>query len=163
MTSPAADLLPRADAAAERLREHARGEPAAGLTVPDEPTGERWDWGQVWAHVAEFPPYWIGQIRRILATQQDEPVPFGRVKSDPGRIARIEADRNTPHAELMARVEGAMMELRNMIGALTDEEWARRGLHPTRGVMDLRAITEEFLVSHLEQHADQLDTIAERR
>ena len=36
---------------------------------PDEGTGERWEAGQVWAHLAEFPGFWLDQIRAILAAR----------------------------------------------------------------------------------------------
>src|SRR5919198_752694 len=76
------------------------------LTSPDPPTGERWEWGQVWAHLSEFCPYWMGQVRLVLESPQSEdPMPFGRVKSDPARVAAIEADRGRPPAELMNLLE----------------------------------------------------------
>jgi threo-3-hydroxy-L-aspartate ammonia-lyase len=36
-------------------------------------------------------------------------------------------------------------------------DWEVSGLHPARGEMRLSEIVERFLVSHLEEHADQLD------
>ena len=51
-----------------------------GLTDPDPATGERWDAGQVWAHIAEFVPYWIAQAERVLASEFRRP---GAVRPDP--------------------------------------------------------------------------------
>jgi hypothetical protein len=43
----------------------------------------------------------------------------------------------------------------------TPEQWAsRRFAHLTLGEMDLSRIMEDFLVGHLEAHADQLEALA---
>jgi hypothetical protein len=142
---------------AVRLEEHAGAAPAAGVTEPDQPSGERWEWGQVWAHLAEFIPYWIEQIGLVVEGDGSEPVPFGRVKTDPGRIAAIERDRALPVAQLWARMRSQLADLWNLIDHLPQEGWAKQGQHPTLGVMDMPRIFNEFLVGHLEQHAAQLD------
>jgi hypothetical protein len=155
--TPAEQFMARVDAVQARLEQHAASEPAEGLTDPDPPTGERWDWGQVWAHLAEFVPYWSGEVLRILESEGDDPVSFGRTKADPARIAAIEADRDRPPSELMDRLSAQLAELRMLIRRLTPTDWERRGAHPTLGVMEMPAIFREFLVGHLEAHADQLD------
>jgi DinB family protein len=156
--SPRADgYLKRLDVVQARLEEHAASPPAPGLTDPDPPTGERWEWGQVWAHLAEFVPYWCGQVRLIVQAEGTDAVPSGRVKSDPARVAAIEASRHQPPAELMSRLAGHIEELRALILDLTPADWERRGVHSTLGEMGMPAIFEDFLVGHLEGHADQLD------
>jgi hypothetical protein len=155
VTAP--DFLRRLDAVHGRLRRHAELPPQPGLTAPDPPSGERWDWGQVWAHLAEFIPYWTDQVRLALAWKRGAPMAFGRVKSDPERVAAIERDRRRPVAELRARLDGHISDLRSMIETLPPEGWTLRVAHPTLGTMDMREVFEEFLVGHLEQHAAQLD------
>lgn len=155
--TPAEDLLARVDAVQARLERHAVSPPPAGLTDPDPPTGERWDWGQVWAHLGEFVPYWSAQVRVIVETEGQDPVPFGRTKKDPARVAAIEADRYRQPSELMSRLTGQLDELRALIRRLRAEDWRRRGAHSTLGVMDMPAVFREFLVGHLEAHAAQLD------
>jgi DinB superfamily len=157
---PADRLILRLQYVTMRLGGHARGMAAGGLTDPDQPTGERWEWGQVWAHLAEFIPYWIAQVRRVAAAEGDEPVPFGRTKTDPERIDAIERDRGRPVSELWARMRSQMADLWNLIDHLPAEAWGKRGLHPTLGGMDMSSILDDFLVGHLEQHADQLDGLA---
>jgi hypothetical protein len=125
------------DSVEARLERHADSPPADGLTDPDPPTGERWDWGQVWAHLGEFVPYWSAQVRLIVQTGGRDPVPFGRTKQDPVRIAAIEADRHRPPAELMARLASHLEELRALIRDLRPEDWGRRGAHSTLGVMEM--------------------------
>jgi hypothetical protein len=63
----AAPYLARLRAAQRRLVEHAARALPDGLTDPDPGASERWEAGQVWAHLAEFPGYWLEQIRSLLA------------------------------------------------------------------------------------------------
>jgi hypothetical protein len=152
-------LLGRLEVVAGRLRRHAESAAPGGLTAPDPPTGERWDWGQVWAHLAEFLPYWMGQVRMALAASPEEQVPFGRTKADPERIAAIERDRRVPVPQLLDRLERQMEDLRAMIESLTSVDWGRQVTHETLGIMDMPLVFDEFLVGHLEQHAAQLDEL----
>ena len=43
---------------------------------------------------------------------------------------------------------------------LPADAWQLRGTHPTRGEMPVTEIVERMLLSHLEEHADQLDLLA---
>ena len=155
--TPFLDRLARVE---RRLAEHAARPVPSGLTDPDPGASERWEAGQVWAHLAEFPGYWLDQVRHILVARADAgagPIPFGRTKDDPGRLAAIERERRTDPAELLRRVIAQLAELTTTLGALEDEAWAARGLHPRRGEMPLPEIVERFILGHLEEHADQLD------
>jgi hypothetical protein len=163
MPDPSESLLRRLRAVQERLAALSRTEPPSRLTDPDPPTGERWDWGQVWAHIAEFPGYWTGQIRSIMEADHAGPVPFGRVKSDPGRLAAIDAERATPAVELFVKLVNQVDELRTLMANMSDEDWRQEGVHQTLGPMRMPGIFEEFLVGHLEQHAEQLDRLAHDR
>src|SRR5437867_12761272 len=108
MTTPQVEAyLDRLAAVERRLVEHAERPLPMGLTDPDPGASERWEAGQVWAHLAEFPGYWDAQVRLLLASRAEgaaEPIPFGRTKTDPGRIAAIEDERRTDPAELLRRV-----------------------------------------------------------
>ncbi|HEX6538261.1 MAG TPA: hypothetical protein VF155_03680 [Candidatus Dormibacteraeota bacterium] len=156
-----AELLERLDAVEARLA--ARSTAAYGsesLTDAEPGSGKRWHAGQVWAHVAEAVPYWIDQAQLVANTYVDEPVPFGRTKSDLGRIAAIARDRDQPVSVLWAVTHSDIEALRLVIASLDDVAWSARGLHPTRGVMSMEQIFDEFLVAHLEEHADQLETLS---
>lgn len=152
-------LLARMAVAEGRLAASA-DHPPPGLTDADPATGERWDAGQAWAHVAEFVPYWQGEIERVLAGRGSAPVPFGRTTEDPGRVGAIEAGRNEPPSDQMARLAGALMLLRTYLVGLSDTQWSARGLHERRGEMTVAEILDGFVVSHLEEHADQLEKLA---
>jgi len=115
------------------------------------------DWGpkELLAHTAEMLGYWPVQIDQILAGGP-EPVPFGRVSTDPARIERIGRDRELPTAELFERIGGEASALGTRIRALSAGDAARLGLHPRLGEMTVDAIVQRFLVGHLEEHVEQL-------
>ena len=155
--------LARLRAVQERLREHADRE-LPGLTDADPESGERWEAGQVWAHVAEFPDYWLDQIERVIRgvdAGEREPIPFGRVKTDPGRIAAIERDRRVAPDKLLERIRAAIDRAEGVLLDYVPPQWDRLGVHPTRGEMPASRIFERFVVDHLEEHAAQLDELAE--
>ena len=144
----------RLRAAASRVRQQA-GTFGDRETEPDPPTGEQWDRGQVLSHIAEFLPYWVEQFDGIVAAGGGGH-PFGRTKQTPSRLARIESGRHRSDADLLGEmdvgVERAITFVRNLSAAACDLE----GAHPTRGRMSIGSAVEEFVVAHLEEHADQL-------
>ncbi|HMJ80559.1 MAG TPA: hypothetical protein VK592_05905 [Candidatus Dormibacteraeota bacterium] len=159
---PGPAFLARLVAARGRLAAHAASGAHAGLTGADPATGERWDAGQVWAHLAEFPAYWVGQFEAILAARADgatEPIPFGRPRTDPGRVGPIERDRHEAPALLHERVQADIDAFEAFLGRLRPVDWSVTGLHPTLGELALPAMVERFVVGHLEEHADQLDEL----
>jgi len=157
---PAQGFLLRIDDVAERLEHLAPlSPPPIGLTEPDQPSGERWEWGQVWAHLGEFVPYWTGEIKKIVDAGSDEPVSFGRVKTDPVRVGAIERDRRTPPEELIERLQSQLRDARVLLADLGPDDWKRRGAHETLGAMDVEGMVEAFLCRHLEDHADQLENL----
>ena len=157
MTAAIDTLLARLAHAERRLAEHADQPLPTGLTDPDPDGDERWEAGQVWAHLAEFPGYWLAQAQRVVALPTNEPVPFGRVKTDAGRLEAIERDRHTDPSALLARVRASLANVSDAARDLPPEAWTRRGMHPTLGEMNVERIVDRFIVSHLEEHADQLD------
>jgi hypothetical protein len=158
--SPLGELLGRLESVGESLSLAASGA-AEGLTDAEPGTGERWDAGQLWAHVVEFVPYWIEEGRKVLDLGAEEPVPFGRVKTDPGRIASIENLREIPVQLQSAATASNIRELRWFLREIDEQPggWEREGLHQKLGVMRMTRIVEEFLVGHLEEHLHQLERL----
>ena len=150
------EWLDRLDAVEERLSSFANGERRGGLTDPDPGGEERWDEGQVWAHIAEFGAYWLAELRRILDAPGTAPVPFGRTKSDPRRIAAIAQNQARPPRAQLDPALVALDELRALLSTMDSHDWSRIGEHPTLKTMDVNKFLDEFLVGHYEQHADQI-------
>jgi hypothetical protein len=152
-------MLSRIDAARKRLEELAR-KTSAGLTDPEPDTGERWEAGQVWGHVAEFPGYWVSQVRSILSSSSATP-PFGRTVTDPDRLGAIDRGLRESRAALVSRALDGTGAAREYFAGLGDADWSRSGRHRVRGVMGVAQIVERFVVGHLEEHADQLASLSE--
>ena len=106
--------------------------------------------------------FWPAEIDKILAGGP-EPVPFGRVSTDPGRIGRIGRDRELPTAELFDQIRAEARRVVAKIGSLSATDAARQGLHPRLGEMTVGHIVERFLVGHLEEHVEQLRGILATR
>jgi hypothetical protein len=159
MSASVDTLIARVTESERRLVEHASQPLPAGLSDPDPGAEERWEAGQIWAHLAEFPAYWLGQAQRVIGQPTHSPVPFGRVKTDAGRLGAIERDRHTDPQALLDRVRSSLAEVTDAVRSWDDHTWRLRGIHPTRGEMSVEQIIETFIANHLEEHADQLDSL----
>jgi DinB superfamily len=127
-------------------------------TVFDHSDEAQWGPPEVLAHVAEMVPFWLGEMERVLAGAP-EPVPFGRIATDPVRIAILGRDRTVPPAALYDRISNDLRLLERRLAELTPAELARRGLHPTRGEMTVASMPDVFITGHLTEHVGQLATL----
>lgn len=147
--------LARVDAVEQRLSSLAG--PVAGLSPEDASTGERWEAGQVWGHITEFVPYWVEQLEEVVDDYRGEPVPFGRISTDPDRLAAIELGKRMDFTTHLSWLGVHLADLRGFLTALGESAWSAKGLHSRLGAMNLEQMIERFLLGHLEEHADQLE------
>jgi hypothetical protein len=157
------DELDRELAAAGDRLDRLRSTVEAGMPWPmaaqfDHAPEASWGPNELLAHVAEMLPYWLGEVERIRAGP-GQPVPFGRVGTDPVRIAIIGRDRTLPIGELYARIHDGLARWAGRLETLTPAQRATVGLHPTIGEMTVEAIAERQVVTHLEGHVHQLQAI----
>ncbi len=155
-----AAFVARLNRVEQRLTERGARWPGDGLTPPDAATGEQWDAGQVWAHLIEIVPYWHGEVLELLVDPEPQPKPFGRIKSDPGRIAAVEEARHEDIQILLLLTLDAISGVRQFLATFPASAWELRGLHAGQGEMTMERIVDFFIVGHLEEHADQLDILA---
>jgi hypothetical protein len=153
-------LITRLDVAEARVAGLSRVPFPRGQTDPDPGAEETWDAAQVWAHIAEFVSYWTDEARDLVAAPAGTTPNFGRVKTDQGRIDAIARDRGLPREKLWQKVHDGIESSRAWFSGLTADQLAHTGIHPTRGTVDVPFILEQFVVKHLEEHADQLDKLA---
>jgi hypothetical protein len=146
----------------QRMHGLANRQQPGGLTEPDPDTPEeRWNAAQVWAHVAEFVGYWHAQLEDVVRSYDGAPVPFGRTKTDAGRITAIAIGRHRPVADLAATADQAIADLERYLATLDQQAWQARGLHIVRGVLDVPQMVDRFVINHLDEHAKQLEGLAE--
>ena len=152
--------LDRIDAVEARIEKLAGHLPAPGdLTRPDPATGEQWETGQAWGHIAEFIQFWVEQAGDVIDAYGGDPVPFGRTRTDPTRLAGIEHGRHLGIDDLWQEIRADLADLRVFLEALPAGWEAAVGLHPTLGAIPAERILEDFLISHLEEHATQLEEL----
>jgi hypothetical protein len=113
----------------------------------------------VWAHLAEFPAYWLGEAERIVNAASGESVSFGRATDAPVRTLPIEAERHRPVAELWADCRAGIERVRAFARITSDEDWARLGDHVTKGPTSVGFVLEAFVGGHLLEHAAQLEEL----
>ena len=124
-------------------------------------TGPEASWGprEVLAHTAEMLPYWLGEYERLVEAGRapGDPVPFGRASGDLLRVGILERDRTLPLRELFDRIDTGVQRWIRRLGDATDEEGAAVGRHGRLGDMTASRIRDRFVVTHLEEHAAQLE------
>jgi hypothetical protein len=98
----------------------------------------------------------------VIAQPTHGAIPFGRVKTDSARVEAIEAERHTDPAALLERVRVSLREVGDGMRSWEPDTWRLRGAHPTLGEMTVETMVDRFIVSHLEEHADQLDSLVHR-
>jgi len=152
------EYLERVDAVGTRLL--ALAYPLPGLSTADPDSGERWEALQVWGHINEFVPYWIEQIGGVVDSYQGEPVLFGRTKADEGRLAGIESGRTMDLDVHRHWLEVHLSDLRTFLSALGEGAFGSQGLHARLGPLTMEQMIEDYLVGHLEEHAEQLENIS---
>lgn len=152
-------LLARLDEAEARLARLVAAPAHAGLSDPEPGGEERWDAGQVWAHLAEFPTYWLGEAERIIAAPEGEEARFGRATDAPERVDPIEERRHRPVAELWTACRSGIRRVRAFALVTGEEDWARWGDHVVRGRLTAGFVPEAFVGGHLIEHATQLERL----
>lgn len=152
------EWLARLDVVEQRLG--AQAEKTGGATSADPGTGEAWERGQVWGHIAEFVPFWTEQAGDVIDEYKGEPIAYGRTREDTGRLAGINAGLDVAIATLWQEVKSDLSDLRSFLSALPEGWELAVGNHHSRGEMSASAIIDDHLVAHLEEHAAQLETIS---
>jgi hypothetical protein len=152
------DWLDRLEQVEQRLA--AEAEKAGGKTSADPNSGESWERGQVWGHIAEFVPFWSEQVGDVIDEYQGEPIAFGRSPDRSERTAGINAGLVVAIPTLWEEVRSDLVDLRSFLGALP-QNWDRAvGRDDTGKESEASQIIETRIVRHLEEHATQLEAIS---
>ncbi len=130
-------------------------------TEPEASWGPR----EVLAHTAEMLSYWIGEYARVVEASRPagNAEPFGRLATDMLRLGVLERDRSLPLRELFDRIDAgiARWERRTIDAQPADGEAI--GVHPRLGEMTADQLRDRFVVTHLDEHVDQLEALLAAR
>ena len=116
------------------------------------PDPERFSLREIFAHVADFDPIFLGRITD--ARDKDNPALLG---SDPGQMA---IDHGYSHTTPNVAVEWLRVsrpDLTTALRALTDEQWQRTADHKVFGPMTIETLALAVLIHdsyHLRQIAE---------
>jgi hypothetical protein len=108
------------------------------------------------AHLAELMPYWSQQAREVAARAENNQ-PFGRTHEDPDRIGAVDRHANDRLDQVLPRIREGLTEAAATMRALPAEGWSKTARHQNRGEMTVTDILDQFLISHAEDHAEQID------
>lgn len=140
----------RLEAAIERLVAEAQRLGDEGLYR--SPAEGEWTAMETLSHLVEIQPYWAGEVQRVAAQPG---VAFGRGLDDPGRLAGVQEHAGATLESLLPRLRAATEQAASMLRSLSADDWAKRGMHPRRGEMEIAEIVEHFLIGHAEEHVEQ--------
>ncbi|MGD9688200.1 MAG: DinB family protein [Phycisphaerales bacterium] len=112
-----------------------------------------WSCRVLLGHLADAELSFVHRLRRVAA--EDAPV-FSvwdeNAFIESGLYGRGEDGRRFPIGAFVAAIHTLRQWTSEWLGTLSDEQWARRGLHPQRGEQTLRTILE-YATWHVEHHA----------
>lgn len=119
-----------------------------------KPDGEEaWSVAMVLAHLGEFPRFFAGELRRLLA---DPAALVGRTHEHPERLAAVAAARGRSYEELRAGVVSASADLAVALLAIDDRHLGMTTNNRRYGPEPLTAFLDRYVVGHKRSHADQL-------
>jgi hypothetical protein len=142
------DKLARLERTADDLAAAIEGVPAAALAR--RPDGTNWAPTEVICHVRDIEESFLARFQAIMA--MDEPRFLG-VEPDRWAVER-QYLRNDPH-EAIAAFRTRREESLAFLRGLRPEQWARGGIHATRGRMTIADFVD-LMAWHDDNHLDQL-------
>ena len=81
----------------------------------------------------------------------------GHSPADHARAAEIVSRHGHDSLDMaINRIRASLEECVGVLRALPAAAWANAGQHPIRGQMTIAQLVDAFLVSHAEEHADQI-------
>ena len=119
------------------------------------PAPEVWSILDNLAHIAEFIPFWVGEIHAMLARP---PQPWGRDQRHAGRLAAVRDTSGRDLLDLLASIHAAAADaarfLRSLDEAQLDIEAVSR--NPRWALKPVSFVVDILLVKHLADHRDQI-------
>lgn len=114
-----------------------------------------WSAAQVLAHLGEFPRFFAGDLRRLLA---DPAQPVGRTVEHDERLAAVAAAEGKSLPELILAMEGAFAELAETLRGLDDHHLGSMTQNRKYGAEPLTTFLDRYVLGHKRGHLNQLAT-----
>jgi len=110
-------------------------------TLSEKPASGKWSAHEQLAHLARYHQIFLQRIDRIL-TEDVPGLPRYRAEDDP----EWPAWTSLPTPQLLVRISSMRAKLMARLRSLSEEDFARTGVHPKFGEMSLSLWLEFFLV-----------------
>lgn len=110
-------------------------------TLNEKPVSGKWPTHEQLAHLARYHQIFLHRIDRII-TEQSPEFPRYRAEDDP----EWPAWTGLPTPQLLVRISSMRAKLMTRLRSLSEEDFARTGVHPKFGEMSLSLWLEFFLV-----------------
>jgi uncharacterized damage-inducible protein DinB len=120
------------------------------------PVAGEWSIMQNLAHIAEFMPYWAGEIEKLVAQPGRN---FGRTMQDERRIQAIEQHGRDNLAQVKEALPHSYNRLEEVLGTLRDSDLELTGKHNKFGEKSLAWFIEDFVTQHLINHLEQMKLV----
>jgi uncharacterized damage-inducible protein DinB len=117
------------------------------------PTENEWSIMESLAHIAEFLPYWAGEVEKLVANPGQN---FGRTMQHEGRLAALREHGHDTLAQARAALPGSYARLEEVLSHLQDSDLELTGQHVRYGERTLEWFIDEFITGHFESHLAQL-------
>lgn len=117
------------------------------------PAENEWTIMENLAHIAEFMPYWAGEVAKLV-TRPGEP--FGRTMDDQGRVAALRDHGHDNLLQIRASLPGSYARLTEVLSELKESDLQLTGRHSRQGERTLEWFIEEFITKHLHDHVVQI-------
>lgn len=131
-------------------------EPEVAERFRTAPGDNEWSALQVLGHMTEMVPYWLSHCRTVIAAA--EPPHFGRTLESPERLAAVDPNTLRDPEELMRLFGIEVQTAANAIRQFTPAERVKKGIHIRRGEMTVDDILDQFILTHAEEHVEQVRT-----
>lgn len=158
--------MSQANPKVEEIRRDARQSFQAMLGLVDGPLAQlapeklyaspaegEWSIMENLAHIAEFMPYWAGQIDALVAEPGRN---FGRTHQHEGRLNAIRDHGHDTLAQARPAMEAGYTRLDETLARLKDSDLQIPGVHSRFGEKSLDWFIEDFVTGHLEDHVEQM-------
>jgi uncharacterized damage-inducible protein DinB len=148
------------EAQAQRLEKVGEGlktlfdQPAVAQRWHAAQSNEVWSAMQTLGHMTEMFPYWLHHCQALIAAA--EPPQFGRGLDAPERLAGVERGATANPDDMLRQLNDEIQTTANAIRNMSDAECGKKGLHVRRGEMTVADVIDFFIVSHAEEHLEQV-------
>ena len=119
-----------------------------------------WSAMQIFGHLVEMVPYWLGQCRVLLTSA--EPPTFGRGLDTPERLAGPDRGASGDLEGMLGQWQASVKTATQTIRQMSAVERSTKGQHVRRGEMTVSDIVDFFIVDHAEEHLAQMSAVLQR-